>query len=83
KSNIKNTPRFLYYYFSVMKIYQRTLFFCQHPNFWAKADAKVQLIFEPTNKIQNIFGKNKKVFDFVDKIKFHEGEIIQKFLRYH
>ena len=53
------------------------------PKFWAKADAKVQLIFEPTNKIQNIFGKNKKVFDFVDKIKFHEGEIIQKFLRYH
>jgi hypothetical protein len=54
-----------------MKIYQRTLFFCQHPNFWAKADAKVQLIFEPANKIQNIFGKNKKVFDFIDRLELY------------
>jgi hypothetical protein len=60
------SARFLYY-FCLCKSFKELLLHANRPDFWAKADAKVQKITIQTKLLQKNIAKYMKVFGFVDK----------------
>ena len=63
---ICTSTRFLYY-FCLCKSFKELLLHTNRPDFWAKADAKVQKITIQTKLFNENITKLMKVFAFVDK----------------